>query len=160
MSDSDQSHRAVRKNGHDQKQDHELRDLKDAVNAQKQADIQAHANILTKLNEFNMELALDHVREEEKAKAEKSLRSLVFKLTAGFVAIIIALASAFIIEVRDIHQAVNNNTTHFKEFQAIGIEMKVALDATDEDIQQDLRQLRDLVQRHQINKDEHNHPKH
>ena len=160
MSDSDTDHRAVHKNGHDQKQDHELRDLKDAVDAQKKADIEAHANILAKLNEFDRDLLVTHVRDEEKEKAERSLRGLVIRLTAGFITVIVALASAFIIEVRDIHQLVNNNTAHFKEFQAIGIEMKVALDATDEDIQQDLRQLRDLVQRHQINKDEHNHPKH
>ena len=150
----------LQKNGHDQKQDQELRNLKDAVNAQKKADIEAHANILAKLNEFDRDLLVTHVRDEEKEKSEKALRRQILTLAVVFFGTLSGLVAWAATEFRDLHSDVSNNTAHFKEFQAIGIEMKVALDATDEDIQQDLRQLRDLVQRHQINKDEHNHPKH
>lgn len=59
------------------------------------------------------------------------------------------------VEFRDIHRDIANNTAHFREFQAIGIEWGDNLDARDAEFKEDLRQLRRLVNEHQRNKREH-----
>lgn len=157
-SDSGDGHRSVKKNGHDQLQDHELRRLREAlasVEAERREDDKAHAVILTKLAGYETELRVSNVRDEEKSKAEGSLRKQVFALLLLFLGTwtgAIAWAAA---EFREVHHEIGQNTAHFREFQAIGIEWGDNLDARDAEIKEDLRQLRRLVNEHQRNKSEH-----
>ena len=122
----------------------------------RKADVAAHARIENKLDAFDRDLLVSQVRGEEKDRSEKALRRQILTLAVVFFGTLSGLVAWAAREFHDLHSDVADNTAHFREFQAIGIEMKVALDETDNDIQTELRDLRALVQRHQINKQEHN----
>jgi len=131
--------------------------LRDEIVAQRQADDAAHAAILDKLHDYETEARVRNARDEEKAVAEKALRKQIFTLFLTFLSIIVGLVAWAAVEFRNIHRDVANNTAHFREFQAIGIEWGDNLDARDIEFKEDLRQLRRLVNEHQRNKTEHAH---
>jgi hypothetical protein len=157
MSDSDSQHRRPAKNGIDHHQNGELRALRGAIEAQKSADIEAHAAILAKLGVLDRDLLVTHVRDEERSKSELRLRRQLAALTMLFLSILAGLIGWAATEFRDIHRDIANNTAHFREFQAIGIEWGDNLDLRDLEIKEDIRQLRRLVNEHQRNKSEHAH---
>ena len=134
---------------------------KDLVSARKNMELSYvrnqddHAAIMTKIVAYDTGLAVSVARDEEKSAAEKSLRRQVLTLTLAFLSIIVALVAWAATEFRDIHRDVAENSAHFREFQAIGIEWGDNLDARDAEFKEDLRQLRRLVNEHQRNKEEH-----
>ena len=147
----------LQKNGRDQHQDRDLRSLRDSIDAQRKADVEAHGHILEKLSAFDKDLLISHVREEEKSKSEIMLRRQISTLAMLFLSILVGLVAWAATEFRDLHQSVNDNTAHFREFQAIGIEWGDNLDTRDQEFKEDMRQLRRLVNEHQRNKRDHAH---
>lgn len=145
----------LQKNGRDQRQDGELRELKEEVRKQREADVEAHGTILAKLGELDQDVLVTHVRDEEKNKAELRLRRQVFTVALVFFSLLTGLVAWAATEFRDIHRDIAGNTAHFREFQAIGIEWGDNLDARDVELKEDLRHLRRLVNEHQRNKQEH-----
>jgi hypothetical protein len=155
MTDSDQDHRAVRKNGHDQLQDRDLRDLRDAIDRQRAADLEAHGDILKKLDSLDRDVLVTHARDEERNKAELRLRRQVAALAMLLMTVAIGLVSWGASQSHDLHQDVAENTKHFVEFQAIGIRWGDDIDARAKAIQDDARQLRKIVNEHQRNSKRH-----
>ena len=147
----------LQKNGHDNAQDRALRELKEALLKQRITDEAAHAAILEKLNVLDRDVMITHARDEEKTLAETRLRRQVAMLAALFMTIAIGLVSWFTTQAHDLHQDVADLQSHFKEFQAIGIRWGDDIDARAGEQAKDLRDLRKLVQQHQINKKEHAH---
>jgi len=147
----------LQKNGRDQAQDRFLRELKEEVRRQREADVEAHGDILAKLDALDKDLLVTHAREDEKAKSESSLRRQMFALALLFLSVLSGLVAWAAMEFRGLHDDVSNNTAHFREFQAIGIEWGDAIDERADTMKEDLRQLRRLVNEHQRNKDEHAH---
>jgi len=145
----------LNKNGIDQAQSRELRELKEELRKFREADVAAHTSIIDKLGALDKDVLITHVRDEEKDKAETKLRRQVFALALVFLTTLAGLVGWAASEFRTLHQDVANNTAHFKEFQAIGIEWGDAIDERAETMQEDLRQLRRLVNEHQRNKREH-----
>lgn len=147
----------LQKNGRDQRQDSELRELKGELRKFREADVAAHTDIINKLSVLDKDLLITHVREEEKGKAETKLRRQLAALALFFVTTATGLVSWGVMEARDLHQAINDNTAHFREFQAIGIRWGDAIDERAEGFKEDIRQLRRTVHEHQRNKSEHLH---
>jgi hypothetical protein len=156
MTDTD-PHQRVSKNGKDKAQDRDLRELRETVQRQLDNDQIAHASILEKLTALDKDLLVTHARDEEKSKAEASLRKLVLTLAVLFMSILSGIVAWAAMEFRELHEDVANNTAHFREFQAIGIEWGDNIDDRAEGFRDDLRQLRRLVNEHQRNKREHSH---
>jgi len=147
----------LQKNGRDQRQDGELRELKEELRKFREADMEAHTSILDKLSILDKDVLIAHVRDEEKDKAETKLRRQIAALAFFFVTTASGLVSWGVMEARDLHQRINDNTAHFREFQAIGIEWGDAIDERAEGFKEDIRQLRRTVHEHQRNKSEHLH---
>lgn len=145
----------LQKNGRDQHQDRDLRELREELRKFREADVAAHTSIIDKLSVLDKDVLITHVRDEEKDKAETKLRRQIVALAFFFVTTASGLVSWGVMEARDLHQAINDNTAHFREFQAIGIEWGDNLDRRDAEFREDLRQLRRLVNEHQRNKQEH-----
>ena len=102
--------------------------LRDEIVAQRQADDVAHGAILDKLHAYETELKVANARNEEKDKAEVRLRRQVFALSIAFLSILAGLIAWAAVEFRELHRDVADNTAHFREFQAIGIEWGDAID--------------------------------
>ena len=147
----------LQKNGHDNAQDRVLRELRLAIDKQREADRSAHGDILKKLEALDRDVMITHARDEEKALAETRLRRQVGLLATLFMTIAIGLVSWGTTQAHDLHQDVADLQSHFKEFQAIGIRWGDDIDARAAEQAKDLRDLRNLVQQHQINKKEHAH---
>jgi hypothetical protein len=130
-------------------------DLRDEIELQRQTDEAAHAMILEQLHALETTAQIRNARDEEKDKAENSLRKQIFALVLVFLSIQSGLVTWAAMEFGELHRDVAANTAHFKEFQAIGIEWGDKLDETDADLKADLRQLRRLVNEHQRSKSEH-----
>lgn len=156
--DSGDDHREVKKNGRDHLQDSEIRRLREALvslESQHEQNENAHSAILAKLQTYEVELRIANVRAEERGRAETSLRRQVLALALLFLSTASGVVAWAVTEFRDVHDAISNNSAHFREFQAIGIEWGDNLDLRDKEIKEDLRQLRRLVNEHQRNKREH-----
>jgi hypothetical protein len=161
----------LQKNGRDQQQDRALRELQEVIAelrkelsvSRKNMEISYvrneddHQSIIDKLSTLDKDVLVTHVRDEEKDKSEVRLRRQIATLAMLLVSIAIGLVSWGVTEAENLHQAINDNTAHFREFQAIGIEWGDNLDVRDKEIKEDLRQLRRLVNEHQRNKKEHAH---
>lgn len=145
----------LQKNGHDGAQDKALRELREAIDKQREADLEAHSIIMEKLSLFDKDLLVTHVREEERLTAEKSLRKQVFALTLMFLSMVAGLVAWVATELNEIHDQVHENTAHFREFQGIGIRWGEDIDARDKAMAEDIRQLERIVNEHQRNKKEH-----
>ena len=122
--------------------------LRDEIIAQRDLNDVAHQDILDKLKDYETELRVANAREEEKAKAEKSLRRQVMMLSMTFMSIMVALVAWAATEFKDLHKDVAANTAHFREFQAIGIEWGDNLDAKDAECKEDLKELRHRLNSH------------
>lgn len=166
MTDSDPNHRTVKKNGKDQSQDREIRELRNAVLRYTQDNEAQHSSIINKLHDYETEMKVRNALLAERDKTEGRLRKQVFALSMGFLTLVASLVAWTAVEFRDLHRDVADNTAHFKEFQAIGIEwgeaideraaaMRSIMDTHVQALQEDLRQLRRLVNEHQRNKQEH-----
>jgi hypothetical protein len=131
----------LQKNGKDHAQDRDLRELRDAIDRQRAEDVVAHGEILTQVVALDKDLLVTHARDEEKALSEKSLRKQVFALALLSISMAAGLITWAAGEFRDLHQQVNDNSSHFKEFQAIGIRWGDDIDARDKAMQDDIRQL-------------------
>ena len=129
--------------------------LRDEIVAQRQADDIAHAAILDKLHDYETALRVDKARDEERAKAEGQIRKQVSAAVVMFMSLMTGIVAWAALEFAQIHRDIAENTAHFREFQAIGIEWGDNLDARDAEIKEDMRQLRRLVNEHQRSKDEH-----
>jgi hypothetical protein len=128
----------LHKNGQEQAYKQELRALRETL----EKDAEAHVIILSKLRVYETEIKVANARNEEKDKAEVTLRRQMAALAMLFMTIAIGLVSWGVTQAHDLHQAVNDNTAHFKEFQAIGIEWGNAIDERAEGFKEDIRQLR------------------
>jgi len=117
--------------------------------AQRQQDDAAHTMILDKLRTYETEMRVSNARNEEKDKAETKLRRQIAALALFFVTTATGLVSWGVMEARDLHQGINDNTAHFKEFQAIGIEWGDAIDDRAEHFHDDLKELRQRLNSHQ-----------
>jgi hypothetical protein len=154
MTDTD-PHQKVSKNGKDKAQDRDLRELREAVQRQMDSDRISHTDILEKLTALDKDLLVTHARDDEKSRAEQSLRKQILTLAVLFMSILSGLVAWAAMEFSELHRDVANNTAHFREFQAIGIEWGDNIDERAEGLRDDLRQLRRLVNEHQRNKQEH-----
>lgn len=129
--------------------------LKEQFAAIRKADDEAHTAILDKLHDYETALRVDKARDEERAKAEGQLRKQVSAAVVMFMSLITGIVAWAALEFAQIHRDIADNTAHFREFQAIGIEWGDNLDSRDAEIKEDLRQLHREVDAHQRSKDEH-----
>ena len=114
-----------------------------------------HKILMTQMAAYDTEIKVRNARDEEKDRAEQSLRKQVFALAVLFMSILSGLVAWAAMEFNELHRDVSENTAHFREFQAIGIEWGENIDERANGIKEDLRQLRRLVNEHQRNKQEH-----
>lgn len=162
MSDTDPNHRRPGKNGHDQHQDREIREVKATLEKWESAYVQfakedreVHEQILSKLTAYEISAKVQAARDDERSKAEKSLRRQVATL---FLALLLQAAGVvgwMVAEFRAVHRDIAANTAHFREFQAIGIEWGDAIDERAEKMVQEIRELRREVHQHQRNGAKH-----
>ena len=143
-SDSDE-HQAVRKNGIDQLQTKELRDLKEQS--------QRHHEEFVEFT--RMDLGSHKVLDDGIKAIERKFGQYIFagKVVWG----LITLVSGTLLG--GVGWLIGSVTA----LQTQTAEMRVSIEAIKEDIQdlqEELRDLRDLVQQHQINKREHLRPGH
>ena len=129
--------------------------LRDEIVKVHQENEATHTLILDKLHSYETEARVRNARDEEKDKAEVSLRKQIFALVLVFLSILSGLVTWAAMEFNELHHDISENTAHFREFQAIGIEWGDKLDEKDVELKEDLRLLRRLVNEHQRNKREH-----
>jgi hypothetical protein len=153
----------LQKNGRDHAQDRALRELQEVIVELRKELVVArknmeqsyvrnqddHTSIIKKLTTLDRDVLVTHVRDEEKDKAETKLRRQLAALAFLFVTTATGLVSWGATQAHDLHQAVNDNTAHFKEFQAIGIRWGDDIDARDKAMQDDIRQLEKMLHEHQ-----------
>ena len=129
--------------------------LRDEIVRVHQENEATHTLILDKLHSYELEVKVRNARDDEKDKAEQRLRKQVFALALVFLSILSGLVTWAAMEFNELHHDISENTAHFREFQAIGIEWGDKLDEKDAELKEDLRLLRRLVNEHQRNKREH-----
>jgi hypothetical protein len=108
-------------------------------------DAEAHSLILAKLNVYETEIKVANARSEEKDKAETTLRRQILTLSLAFLGILVGLVAWAAVEFRELHHDVAENTAHFREFQAIGIEWGDAIDERAAEFREDIRQIRRTI---------------
>lgn len=131
--------------------------LRDEIVAQRQQDDAAHDMILDKLSAYETELRVRNARDEEKAKAEQSLRKQIFTLAVLFMSILSGLVAWAAMEFNELHHDIGANTAHFREFQAIGIEWGDNIDERAQGFKEDIRQLRRSLNEHQRQRENAHH---
>ena len=124
-------------------------DLRDEIRAYRDADDAAHQAILDKLSVYEIELRVANVRAEEKSAAERGLRRQILTVSIAFLSIMVGLVAWVTTEIREINRDVAENTAHFREFQAIGIEWGDAIDERAINMREDLRRIREQMNKHQ-----------
>ena len=133
--------------------------LRDELRAYRDLDEAAHREILLKLHDYETTMKVFTARVEEKDHAEQSMRRKFFGLIVLFMSILSGLVAWVAVELSSIHKDVANNTSHFKEFQAIGIEWGDAIDERAEGFRDDIKELRKRlnlhIQRHHNGNKEH-----
>lgn len=129
--------------------------LRDDLERQRQTDEAAHAMIMDQLHALETSVHIRNARDEEKDKAEGSLRRQIFALVLVFLSIQSGLVTWAAMEFNEIHRDVAANTAHFREFQAIGIEWGDAIDERAVGFKEDIRQLRRQMLEHQRNNKKH-----
>lgn len=133
--------------------------LRDELRAYRDIDEAAHAEILSKLHDYETTMKVFTARVEERDKAESGLRRKLFGLTVLFLSLLSGLVAWVAVEMRELHRDVANNTAHFKEFQAIGIEWGDAIDERAKGFRDDINELRKRlnlhIQRHHNGDKEH-----
>ena len=138
-SDSDQ-HRAVKKNGHDSIQDREIRDMRADFRDFQKEDRKTHEALLSGVNSAN----------ERLGKYVFAGRIIWAVIGAALVALG-SLLGWMTSELGDHDDRIQESTSALRATLQRDIDMRSDLTKTE----QDLRELRRLVQQHQINKREH-----
>jgi len=113
-----------------------------------QRDAEAHQAILDKLSRYETELQVSNAISKEKSVAERALKRQVLTLSIAFLSIMVGLVAWVATEIRDIHRGVAENTAHFREFQAIGIEWGDAIDERASGMREDIRRIRQQLNEH------------
>ena len=106
-----------------------------------------HDVILTKLMAYDTAVQVQAARDEEKQKADKSLKRQVFALFLVFLTQTAALIGWGVTRFDKLHDKTEDNARHFTEFQAIGIEWGDAIDERAHDMQDDIKELQKLHRR-------------
>lgn len=125
--------------------DDELHELKEEIRKQREADVVAHGDILSELHKYDTKLQVSGAHSDERLKAETSLRRQFFALSLLVLSTATGLVAWAATEFRSIHRDVQENTTHFTEFQAIGIRWGDDIDARAVEMQLQIRDLRKQV---------------
>jgi hypothetical protein len=126
-----------------------------AIDKQREADLEAHGDILKKLDLLDRDVLVTHARDEERNKAELRLRRQVAALAMLFMTVSIGLVSWGARQAHDLHKDVAANTAHFREFQAIGIEWGDAIDERAAGFRDDITRIRQQLNEHQRNSKRH-----
>ena len=129
--------------------------LRDEIVKVHQENEATHTLILDKLHTYETELKVRNARDEERNKAEQSLRKQILTLAVLFMSILSGLVAWAAMEFSELHQDVAANTAHFREFQAIGIEWGDAIDERAAGFKEDIRQIRRSLNEHLRDKREH-----
>jgi hypothetical protein len=130
-------------------------DLRDEIRAYRDADDAAHQTILDKLGSYETDLQVANAIAGEKSGAERALRRQMLTLAVAFLSIGIGLVAWVSTEIRDIHRDVAENTAHFREFQAIGVEWGDAIDERAAGFHDDIDSIRKQMHEHQRNSKKH-----
>ena len=131
--------------------------LRDEIVRVHQENEATHTLILDKLSAYETELRVRNTRDEEKAKAEQSLRKQIFTLAVLFMSILSGLVAWAAMEFNELHHDIGANTAHFREFQAIGIEWGDNIDERAQGFKEDIRQLRRSLNEHQRQRENAHH---
>ena len=129
--------------------------LRDEIVRVHQENEATHTLILDKLHSYELEIKVRNARDEEKDKAEKSLRKQIFALVLVFLSILSGLVTWAAMEFNELHRDISENTAHFREFQAIGIEWGDAIDERAAGLKEDIRLLQRQMLEHQRNNKKH-----
>ena len=129
--------------------------LRDEIVKVHQENEATHTLILDKLHSYETEARVRNARDEEKDKAEASLRKQIFALVLVFLSILSGLVTWAAMEFNELHHDISENTAHFREFQAIGIEWGDSIDERAAGFKEDIRLLRRQMLEHQRNNKKH-----
>ena len=139
-SDSDEGHRAVKKNGHDQSQDREIRDLKKEFREFCKQDIGSHQRLHESIESVDHKLG-------KYVFAGRIIWAVIGVAIVGLGSLLGWMTSEIGSHDDKIQEI--NAGQRATERQDEGLDRRLI------DAQQDLRDLRRLVSEHQRNKDEH-----
>jgi hypothetical protein len=131
----------LEKNGRDAAQDRTVAEL-DAKNT---AD---HARLTELIHDLKLSVSLDVEKMSGMVKAHRLVAMAVWAILGLSVVVTGSMVNRGIDFLDHLSTQVHGNTTHFKEFQAIGIEWGDNLDDRDKEIKEDIRQLRRLINEH------------
>ncbi len=139
------------KNGTDQKQNGELREIREYL----RANANEHAGIMSQLAAYDTALQVQAARDEEKEKADRNLKRQVFALFLVFLTQTAGLVGWGVSRYDKLHDGMEENARHFTEFQAIGIEWGDSIDERAAGFKEDIRQIRKQMNEHQRNGKRH-----